>query len=138
MSTDPGIEAAYREAVERARVRVTVIRPNGFAPNVDPVLAENIPAAIRDATPDTTEPAQSGLPTTRPGAMTEADRIVILMTRDLERARFPLPLKKNDRIQIVSIDGRPVTDGDVFNIVAADPYKRAAGGAIECKAASVH
>ena len=52
------------------------------------------------------------------------------MATDLANARFPLPVRKNDRIIIVDT-------GDELNVVDVDGFKRAVAGAIERKAAGV-
>lgn len=134
MPADPGMVAAYRDALDKAGVTVTVTRINGFAPNAVTVKAENIRAIVRADTPNTTETAQGGYATTRMGAMTEGDRVVILMAADLAALNFPLPVKKNDRITLFDDAGNEV---DVLNVTTVDAYKRAAAGAIELKAAGV-
>jgi hypothetical protein len=127
---NPGIVAAYERALLKAGVQIVVKRITGFAPNPTATFSAWVVAIVRDYQTDTTQPAQEGYAATKIGAIGEGDRMIILMATDLETARFPLPLRKNDRIVIVDT-------GDELNIVDVDAYKRAAAGAIELKAASV-
>src|ERR1700676_1342592 len=130
--TDPAIVAAYRRAFARLglAISVTFKRETGFAPNPVTTVTANVTAIVRDYAPDPTSPRQEGYPSTRMGAITEGDRMVIVMASDLQAAGFPLPIRKNDRVVIVDT-------GDELNIVDVDAYKRATAGAIELKAASV-
>lgn len=129
MAADPAIVAAYRRALQKAGVSVTVTRINGFAPNAVTFSAEKIPAIVRNYTPDGTVVEQTGFAASKVGAISQGDRMVIVMADDLAQAGFPLPLKKNDRIGL--------STGDVLNVTEVDALKRAAGGAVECKAAGV-
>ena len=71
-----------------------------------------------------------GYASTKLGGISENDRQIILMTSDLQAARYPLPLRKNDKIIIVET-------GDELNIIEVDAYKREIAGAIELRAAGV-
>ena len=55
--------------------------------------------------------------------------MVIVMAGDLASKRFPLPLKKNDKIILES--------GEELNVIEVDANKRAVAGAIELKASGV-
>lgn len=129
---DPAINAAYARAFARLGVAVSVTfkRATGFAPGAVTTQTATVMAVVRDYNPDTTSVAQTGYAATKIGAITEGDRVIIVMATDLANAAFPLPLKKNDKIIIVDT-------GDELNIVDVDAYKRAAAGAIELKAAGV-
>ena len=127
---NPGMVAGYDRALLKRGTQIIVKRITGFAPNPTSSVSAWVVAMVTDYQPDTTQPAQEGYAATKIGAITQGDRLVILMATDLEAARFPLPLRKNDRIVIVET-------GDELNIVDVDAYKRAIAGAIELKAASV-
>lgn len=128
---DPAIVASYRRAIARAGLSaVTFKRITGFAPNTA-VVSATVQAVVRDYNPDTTSVAQTGYAATKLGAMTEGDRMIIVMATDLFDARFPLPLKKNDKVVIVET-------GEELNITVVDASKRAVAGAIELKASGVH
>lgn len=130
MTSDPSIVAAYRRAFARQGVAVPISlrRITGFAPNTATVSAD-IVAIVRDYVPDTTVVAETGFAASKQGAITQGDRVIIVMADDLAQKRFPLPVRKNDRIMLPS--------GDVLNVIAVDAAKRAAAGAIELKAAGV-
>jgi hypothetical protein len=138
MTADPSIVAAYRRAFARqgVAVPVTLTRITGFAPNTATVSAD-IVAIVRDYMPDTTAVAETGFAAGKQGAITQGDRMIIVMIDDLAQKRFPLPVRKNDRLTLRSDAGHLGASGDVLNVVAVDALKRAAGGAIELKAAGV-
>lgn len=127
---DPAIVAAYGRAFARTGIAVEIKRITGFAPNPTAINTASVQAIVRDYQPDTSQVAEMGMAATKMGAITESDRLVIVMATDLANQRFPLPLRKNDKVVILST-------GDELNIVDVDAYKRAAAGAIELKAAGV-
>lgn len=131
-SIDSTINGAYERAFARLGVTLSVTfkRMTGFAPGAVTVQSATVMAVVRDYMPDTTSPRQQGYPATKPGAITEGDRVIIVMATDLANAGFPLPLRKNDKAVIVDT-------GDELNVIDVDAYKRAAAGAIELKAAGV-
>jgi hypothetical protein len=122
--------AAYDRALLKRGTQIILKRVTGFAPNPTASFSAWVVAMVTDYQPDTTQPAQTGYAATKIGAITEGDRLVILMATDLANARFPLPVRKNDRIIIVDT-------GDELNVVDVDGFKRAVAGAIELKAAGV-
>jgi hypothetical protein len=130
MTPNPAIVASYDRALLKRGMQVIVKRVTGFAPNPTASISAWVVAMVTDYQPDTTQPAQTGYAATKMGAITEGDRLVILMATDLEAKRFPLPLQKNDKIIIVDT-------GDELNVIDVDGYKRAVAGAVELKAASV-
>ena len=127
---NPSIVAAYERALLKTGVQIIVKRVTGFAPNPTATVSATVMASVKDYQPDTTAPAQEGYAATKVGAITQGDRQVIVMATDLAAQRFPLPIKKNDRIILVD-------SGDELNVVAVDAGKRNNAGAIELKAASV-
>lgn len=130
-NVDFAVNAAYNRAFARlgVAVPVTFTRNVGVAPNVTPATA-TVMAVVRDYLPDTESVARTGSTATKVGAITQGDRILIVMATDLANASFPLPLKKNDKATIVAT-------GEELNIIAVDGTKRIAGGAIEVKASGV-
>lgn len=132
--SDPNVVAAYRRAFVRCGVPVTVTRLNGQSPNIAKFEVE-VTAIVRNYTPDTTTVAETGFAASKVGAITQGDRMVILIAEDLAGLNFPLPMKKNDRITVRD----PITNAtvDVLNVTEVDPLKRAVGAAIELKAAGV-
>ena len=128
---DTAINGAYERAFARLGVAVSVTfkRVTGFAPNAVTTQSAAVMAVVRNYQPDTTSVAQTGYATTKQGAITEGDRMIIVMVTDLQAAGFPLPLRKNDKVIMDT--------GDELNITDVDSWKRAAAGAIELKAAGV-
>src|ERR1051326_1329354 len=97
---NPNAQAAYQRARDRVGVPVTFQRVNGNAPNTNTVSA-NVVAVVRDYAPDFREVARTGYGSSSPGAITQGDREVIVLEQDLADQRFPLPVKKNDKIVVV-------------------------------------
>jgi hypothetical protein len=133
--TDPGIVASYSRALARAGITVTFQRWAGAAPNRQLVASATVTAVVRDYQPDGSAEARGGSSASKMGAITEGDRIVIVLAGDLAAQHFPLPVLKNDRIQLPSYASG--IEGDYLNITEVDPFKRAVGGAIELKASGV-
>ena len=133
MGSDPAILAAYRRAFARlgVSVQVTFTRNAGIAPNVLSTSV-TVSAVVRNYLPDTEAVARTNGSPTKQGAISQGDRILIVMAADLTNANsaFPLPLKKNDKATLVDT-------GAELNIIAVDPEKRSAAGAIEIRAAGV-
>lgn len=129
---DFAINASYKRAFARLGVAVSVTfkRVTGFAPGIVTTQTATVMAVVRDYQSDTTAPAQMGFAATKVGAITEGDRMVIVMASDLAAAGFPLPLRKNDKMLMVDT-------GDELNITDVDAFKRSGAGAIELKAAGV-
>jgi hypothetical protein len=126
---DSEIEAAHREAIAAADgQRVTVKRITGVAPNATVVSAE-VAARVDTMTPATDEVSRTGHSATKPGAITQTQRKLLVMAADLSAQGYPLPVKKNDEITLA--------DGSRLSVVDSDPHKRASGGAIEIIAAGV-
>ena len=101
-----------------------------MAPNAT-IFSVDVNAIIRDYTADTTTVEQTGFAASKVGALTQGDRLVILMAADLQAAGFPLPMQKHDRIKL------PAPQTDVLDVVEVDPFKRVIAEAIELKAAGV-
>jgi hypothetical protein len=127
---DPSAVEGYRRAIA-ARGRVVIIRRiSGQAPNVGSPISVKISAIVMDYT------AEAPTGETKPeGAITLGARNVIVIAADLVKARFPLPLKKNDKV-VVNTDEAQLGNGakagdEELNIIAVDPYRREIGGAID-------
>ena len=119
---DPTMAAAHRRAIDRTGELVTFQRVFGVAPNARTFSAQ-VRANVKNATPEGTEPAQEGLGASQRGAITQTDRQLVVMAQDLVDKRFPMPLRKHDKV--ILADG---TKGDVTRV---DPHKRQLAGAIE-------
>jgi hypothetical protein len=128
--TDVSSVSAYREAMAVAGVPITLQRVSGYAPNVTVTSAVSLNAIVRNVQPDTTSTAESGLSASQPGAITQADRLIIVLADDLAAANFPVPVDRGD--QIVLPDS-----AEVLNVLRVDAYKRRIAGAIEIFAAGV-
>jgi hypothetical protein len=119
---DPALQAFTAQGVYRAGVAVTFQRLT--AAGVVTASAQ-VTALVRNALADTTGPAEAGYSTSKPDAITQEDRQIIVMSADLAALGFPLPLQKTDRVLI------PDATGEVCEVIRIDPYKRALAGAIE-------
>ena len=128
--SDLSAVAAYREAFAVNGVGVTIQRVSGYAPNVTTVASVAVTAIVRNVTADTTAAAQSGLSAATPGAVQQADRLVIVLADDLTAAGFPVPVARGD--QVVLPDA-----SEIVNVIRVDPYKRALAGAVEIFVAGV-
>lgn len=127
--SDPNIVAGYRRAISIAGIPVQFQRINGQAPYTASIFA-NVTAVVREYSPDGGEASRTGFGSSHVGAITQGDRMVIVLEDDLNAQRFPLPLKKSDKVIIVST-------GQVLTITEVDAFKRAVAGAIELKASGV-
>jgi hypothetical protein len=126
---DPEIEAAHREAIAAADGQmVTIKRITGVAPSATIVSAQ-VAARVDTMTPATDEVSRTGYSATKPGAITQTQRKLLVMAADLAAQSYPLPIRKNDEITLA--------DGSRLSVIDADPHKRAVGGAIEIIAAGV-
>jgi hypothetical protein len=121
---DPAAAAFTAKGVCRAGVPVTIVRLIGSAPNVTTVSTDVI-AIVRNVIADTQEQAQTNYSASKPGAITQDDRLVILMASDLAAAGFPLPVIKGDRVVL------DPTTLETVEVTKADRFKRAFAGAIE-------
>ena len=128
--TDFAKVSAYRNAMARNPVAVTIQRVAGYAPNVTTVASVVVTAIVRNVTADTTAAAQAGLSAATPGAVQQADRLVIVLADDLAAAGFPVPVAKGD--QLVLPDA-----SELITVIRVDPYKRAIAGAIEIFVAGI-
>jgi hypothetical protein len=125
---DPTMLSAHRRAVVRTGERVTIQRISGTAPRTVSFSAE-VMANVQAYAPDSTEVSQTGYAATQPGAITQSDRKVIVIAQDLLDQRFPLPIRKNDKIILA--------DGAKCNVNGVDAHKRSIAGAIEMTVSSV-
>ncbi len=108
---------------------VTVTRIFGLAPNTRSFSATVI-ALVEDYQPDRYEPERTGYSGSQLGGISQGDRQIVLLVDDLAAQRFPLPVKKHDRVTLSS-------NSDMLNIVRVDASKRAVAGGIELRAAGV-
>lgn len=127
-ASDPRMVTAYRRALALKGIPVVVTRVTGFAPNTV-TFSSTLMAIVENYTPDSTAVAETGFSSSKVGAISQGDRMVILMSDDLVQQNFPLPLQKNDKIALPT--------GDVLNVEQVDSYKRALAGAIELKATGI-
>ena len=116
--------------MERNGKPVVVQRVNGQAPRAGLVSA-TVPAIVTGYAIDTEVVSRTGYSDRETGSISQGDRSVLVMERDLRAARFPLPLRKNDRIIL------DAGAGDMLNVVDVDAETRHVAGAIEMKAAGV-
>jgi len=128
MPYDYAMQAATRRALQRTGELVTFQRLTGTAPNVT-TLSVSLYANVQGLHPETNEPSQEGLPSSKEGAITQTSRRIIVVGSDLSAKGFPLPVKKNDKIVLA--------DGTKCNILDVDAHKRSLADAIEITAAEV-
>lgn len=120
---DPSAQAFTAAGIERSGVVVTFQRVSGFAPNTF-IFSADLKAIVSMDRDDGQEVGQTGYGSRKPGAITQDSRDVIVMASALSAARFPLPLRKHDRVILA-------LTGEKFSIIHVNPYKRALAGAIE-------
>lgn len=111
-------------------VPVVFTRLSGFSPRVVSFEA-SVTALVRLVQTDNEPESRTGYTASKPGAITQDDREIIVMASDLASARFPLPIVKGDRVRI---DGGT----EEWNVAKVDAYKRAMSGAIEITVSGVH
>jgi hypothetical protein len=126
---DPSAEAFTRMGIMLVGVTVRFERVAGFAPNATTISA-TVTAKVMKYALDTVTVAETGYPASKPGAIRQGDREVIVMAADLAAQGFPLPVLKSDRVVIDET-------GDTLSIIAVDAHKRAFAGCIEIDAAGV-
>ena len=126
---DPAAQGAYYAALFTRGIPVILQRPVGFAPAVTYSSTVALNAFVLNVTPDGGAD-NANLSAAPQGAITQNDRLVIVMAKDLTNSGFTLPVVKGD--QIVLPDS-----SEILNIVRVDPYKRAFAGAIEFLCAGV-
>jgi hypothetical protein len=126
---DPSAEAFTRQGILLVGIPVRFERVTGFAPNVV-IISATVTAKVMKYALDTVTVSETGYPASKPGAIRQGDREVLVMAGDLAAQGFPLPVLKSDRIIIDAT-------GDTLNIIAVDAHKRAMAGCIEIDAAGV-
>jgi len=114
--------AGYRRAIAARGEPVIVRRINGTAPDVATFDAQ-VTAIVMDYLPR--PPVADVKPE---GEVTLGARNIIVLDEDLKRARFPLPITKNDKV---------VVRGEELNIASVDPSKRGVAGAWDIVAMGV-
>lgn len=129
---DSGGEAFAAEGIRKVGVPVIFQRLSGYAPNVTTVSSPVI-AKVLGVLPDTTEESQTGYSASKPGSISQDDRLVLVQASALAAAvpPFPLPVKKGDR---VVLDPNTHETGVVTKV---DYFKRALTGTIEVTVSAV-
>ena len=120
---DPSAQAFTAAGIERSGVAVTFQRLSGFTPNVFTFSAD-VKAIVSMDRDDGQEVGQTGYSSRKPGTITQDSRDLIVMASALVAARFPLPLRKHDRVILAMT-------GEKFSVIHVNAYKRALSGAIE-------
>ena len=130
---DTSAQALTKAALLYCGQPVTFQRPVGQPPSVtlSPVGGATVEAVVRGFNPDTTAEAASGYSASELGAITEGERLLIVMAADLAAAGFSLPVQKGDQ---VVLNG---TTGELLVVTRADAQKRYFAGAIEVVAVGV-
>mgnify|MGYP001170202292 CR=1 FL=1 len=112
--TNANALAGYRRALAARGEPVTVRRINGDAASTA-IFDANVIGIVMDYLPK--PPVGTDKPE---GAITLGARNVVVLNDDLQNARFPLPITKNDKV---------VVRGEELNIMSVDPSKRGAADA---------
>jgi hypothetical protein len=126
---DASAEAFTRLGIQLVGIPVRFERVTGYAPNVV-ITSATVTAKVMKYALDTVTVAETGYTASKPGAVRQGDREVLVMAADLAAQGFPLPVVKSDRIIVADT-------GDTLNIIAVDAHKRAMAGCIEIDAAGV-
>lgn len=120
---DASAQAFTAQGIYARGIAVTFVRVSGVAPRTASFSADVI-ASVEAARPDSEQVARTGGSARQPGAITQTDRMVIVMAQDLQDARFPLPIRKGDKLVVQDT-------GDRYVVTDVDALKRAMAGAIE-------
>jgi hypothetical protein len=126
---DPSAQAFTRMGIMLVGITVRFERVVGFAPNAT-VITATVTAKVMKYAMDTVTVSETGYSASKPGAIRQGDREVLVMAADLAAQGFPLPVLKSDRVIIAET-------GDTLSIIAVDANKRAFAGCIEIDAAGV-
>jgi hypothetical protein len=121
-------QSAFRRARDQVGIAVTLQRISGQAPNAVAVSAQ-VTAIVRDYQSDSGQASRDDYGLSRPGAITQGDREVIIIEGDLAAAYYPLPVVKHDKVLLPT--------GDVLDVTEVDANKMALAGVIWLKAAGV-
>jgi hypothetical protein len=125
---DGSAEAFTRLGIQLVGIPVRFERVTGYAPNVV-ITSATVTAKVMKYALDTVTVSETGYTASKPGAIRQGDREVLVMAADLAAEGFPLPVLKSDRIVLAT--------GDTLLIIAVDANKRAMAGCIEIDAAGV-
>lgn len=120
---DRSAQAFHRAAIHRVGSPVQFQRLSGAGVNVVTRSVDAI-AALRDALPNTTAPAETGYGASSPDAISQSDRTLVVMDDELREKGFPMPLAKDDKVLLADT-------GDLTTITRVDAAKRRLAGAIE-------
>ena len=125
---DDSAVRAYRDALTRVGRTVTLQRVTGTAPRTFSFSAD-VQAVVRDYQSFPQGAQRTGRSENDPGGITQGLRHVIVLAADLQAKRFPLPVRKNDKLIL--------NGGDKLTVVEVDAEKRSIAGAIELTLAGV-
>lgn len=126
---DANAQAGYRRAIARTGETVTFQRISGQSgQGAGATILPAPDGATVQAIVNSFQVEAPVMGVKREGAITLADRRIIVLAEDLQEAGFPLPLRKNDRV---------VVQGETLNIETVDLSTRGFGGAIEAKAKGI-
>jgi hypothetical protein len=130
---DASAQALTKAAILYCGQPVTFQRLVGQPPSVtlSPSGGATVSAVVRNYLPDTTAEAASGYSASELGAITEGERLLIVMAADLAAAGFSLPVQKGDQVVLSG------TTGELLVVTRADAQKRYFAGAIEVVAVGV-
>jgi hypothetical protein len=130
---DASAQALTKAAILYCGQPVTFQRLVGQPPSVtlSPSGGAAVSAVVRNYLPDTTAEAASGYSASELGAITEGERLLIVMAADLAAAGFSLPVQKGDQVVLSG------TTGELLVVTRADAQKRYFAGAIEVVAVGV-
>jgi len=120
---NPAAESVTRRGIAAKGIEVVFSRLSGMAPNVVSFSAQ-VKAIVQNYVPDSIVTRETGYSASQIGAITQGDRQVIVMAKDLRDRRFPLPPQKHDKILILET-------GELLDVTRVDVGKRALAGAIE-------
>jgi hypothetical protein len=129
--TDPSAAAAYERALAVAGQTATFYRVTGQPPTAvkSPSGGATVTAVVRKIIPDASQAGAAGYSASQLGGVSQTDREILVMASDLSAAGFPLPVKKNDVVEI--------GPGDRVVVVEVDAYTRAIAGCIVLSVAGV-
>jgi len=125
---DPSAVRAYRDALRKVGRNIAVQRISGTAPRTV-MFSADVQAVVHDYADDGAAAQKTGYGESSIGGISQTARQVILLAEDLRVARFPLPVRKNDKIIL--------NGGDKLNVVRVDAEKRSVAGALELTAVGV-
>lgn len=125
---DSSAQAALRNMIAQIGESVVFQRLYGFDASTT-IISANVTARVRGYTPESTEVSQTGYGASQVGALTQTDRIVIVVADDLAAAGFPLPVLKNDKVILA--------DGTKATVTMVDAHQRSTSGGIVMRVSEI-